>query len=181
MKLEYSLEKNDYVTFHLFAASQSPRIIGIRKNRRLLFPLIYLGFSIVSYFIEGLGLALIFFIIGLSWFLFYPFYERKRYIKHYEKFIDENHKNRFGKIETLEFEEEYILSKDYTGEAKLFISEIEELNEIKDYFFLKFNSGVSLIIPKSSINNLDQMNQYLKALILRLNRKHNIDLAWRWK
>jgi hypothetical protein len=113
--------------------------------------------------------------------LLYPSYERKKYIKHYEKHIEENYKNRFGKLESLEFEEKQILSKDYTGEGKLFLSEIEELNEIKDYFFLKFNSGVSLIIPKRGIDNLEQMNQFLNALCSRLNKKHNIDLDWRWK
>lgn len=181
MKLEYSLEKNDYVTFQLFAASKSCGIIKKRRNNKIILPLIYLGLAIISFLIEGIGLSIIFLIIGLLWFLFYPAYERKKYFKHYDKYIEENYKNKFGKVETLYFEEDYVLYKDYIGEGKLFLSEVEELNEIGKYFFLKFNSGVSLIIPKVKIDNLEQFSQYIKSLVSRLNRKHKIELNWEWK
>jgi hypothetical protein len=181
MKLEYSLEKNDYVTFQLFAAAKSKRITKKRRNNKIILPLIYLGLAVVTYFVEDIGLSIIFLFIGLLWFLFYPAYEKKKYFRHYDKYIEENYKNRFGKVETLNFEEDYVLSKDYTGEGKLFLSEVEELNEIEKYYFLKFNSGVSLIIPKSKIDNLDQLSQYLKSLVSSLNIKHNIELTWEWK
>jgi len=181
MKLQYSLEKNDYVTFQLFTASKSNRIIKKRRNNKILPPLIYIALAVVSYYLEDIGLSVAFIIIGLLWFLFYPAYERKKYLRHYEKNIEENYKNRFGKLETLEFNEDYILSKDYSGEGKIILSEVEELNEIKEYFFLKFNSGVSLIIPKYKIDNLEQVSNYLIGLVSGLKKKHKVDLNWKWK
>jgi hypothetical protein len=50
-----------------------------------------------------------------------------------------------------------------------------------EYFFLKFNSGVSLIIPKYKIDNLEQVSNYLIGLVSGLNKKHKVDLNWKWK
>jgi len=181
MKLEYALEKSDFVVFQLYTASKSERIKRKRFRIKIIFPLIYLVLGLFSLLINDIVLCIFFIIVGSAWYLFYPKYESNRYIKHYQSYIDENYKNRFGKSETIEFEDDAILSKDYTGESKLYLSEIEELNEINEYFFLKFNSGVSLIIPKNGILSSEPLDRYLKDLSSRLKIKHYIDLDWKWK
>jgi hypothetical protein len=181
MKLEYTLEKSDFVVFQLYAASKSDRIKRKRFRNKIIFPLIYLALGLISLLINDITLCTFSILVGSIWYLFYPKYERNRYIKHYQSYIEENYKNRFGKSETIEFENDAILSKDYTGESKLYLTEIEELNEINDYFFLKFNSGVSLIIPKNGILSSEPLDQYLVDLSTRLNIKHGIDLDWKWK
>jgi len=181
MTIEYTLDKGDFLTFHLFSASKSERIRKTRTRNKIMLPLVYLGISIILYFIESIELAIIIFLSGFLWIFIYPFYERKRYVKHYKKFIDENYKNRLGKPGNLKFEGDYIHSKDFTGEAKMYLSELDELNEIRDYYYLKFNSGVSLIIPKRKIDNIESLDQFLNELATRLRIKHNVELNWRWK
>jgi hypothetical protein len=181
MKLEYSLEKSDFVVFQLYTASKSELIKRKRFRIRIIFPIIYIVLGFISLLINNITLGAFFILIGTIWYFFYPKYERNQYIKHYQRHIEANYHNRFGKSETIEFEDDAILSKDYTGESKLYLSEIEKINEIRGYFFLKFNSGVSLIIPKNGILSSEPLNKYLVDLSKRLKIKHDIDLNWQWK
>jgi hypothetical protein len=181
MTIEYTLDKVDFLTFQLYSASKSERIRKIRTRNKMMLPLVYLGISIILYFIESIELAIIIFLSGLLWILIYPFYDRRKYVKHYEKYILEIYKNRLGKPENLKFEGDYVHSSDFTGETKMYLSELEELNEISDYYYLKFNSGVSLIIPKRKVDNIESLDQFLNELATRLGIKHNIELNWRWK
>lgn len=59
-------------------------------------------------------------------------------------------KNRLKQV-TISLGEEFIDTADYIGESKLRTREITEVNEISNYFFIKFSSGESLIIPKPVI------------------------------
>jgi len=106
---------------------------------------------------------------------------RKRYLRHFERYVDENLKNRFGKHVSLIFGEEFIDTTDYMGESKLKINEITEVNEIDNYIFLKFSSGESLIIPKIIINQKNEFNNFIKNLVQKLKIQHNVDLNWKWR
>jgi hypothetical protein len=181
MKISFTLDKNDFLTFQLYTSSKSKRIKKKRKLNKFIIPLNYFGLGMILYYIDSMVMAIIFFLIAILWFLLYPLYERKRYIKRYVKKIEENYRNKFGMVETLEFEDDLINSKDCLGEGKIFLSEAEELNEIRDYYFLKFSSGFSLTIPKKKMDNIEEMDKFMKDLVNRLNIKHNIDLNWKWK
>jgi len=178
MKIEYTLEKVDFLKYQLYAASKSASIIKSRKKSRLLLPIVYFVLGVLLFVFADLIPALIFFGVGIAWYLIYPYYMKNRYIRHFEKYIDENYKNRFGKLVTLEFEGEYIIAIDYIGESRLRIKEIAEINEIQDYIFLKFSSGESLILPKDRIENT---NELLTKIVSNLGINYNIDLNWQWK
>lgn len=181
MKIEYKLEKIDFLKYQLFAASKSERIIKSRKNSRIRLPIVYLLLGLLLFAFADLIFALIFIGIGVVWYLLHPYFMKKRYIRHFEKYIDENYQNRFSKTVTIDFEGEYIISTDYLGESKLKIREIAEINEIKDYIFLKFSSGESLIIPKDRLENVNELNNILTKIVSDLSINHNIDLDWQWK
>ena len=109
--------------------------------------------------------------------LFYPNYFHWRYKKHYSNFIKENYQNRFGAIEQIEITPEFIFSKDKTGEGKLKVEEIDEVSETKNHFMLKISTGMSLIIPKRELENIDRVRIELNAIGLKV-----IDeLNWEWK
>ena len=77
----------------------------------------------------------------------------------------------------------FIVTKDKTGEAKINTSEIEEINEIKDFYFLKSKSGVSLIISKmkTSPRDLEVVTKALEELVAKNGIKHNVELDWKWR
>ena len=181
MKIDYTLDREDFLEFQLFAASKSERIIKSRKNSRIRLPIVYLILGVILFFLTDLTFALIFLSIGLIWYLFHPYFMRKRYVRHFGKYIDETLNNRFGKTVSLTFGDDFIQEIDYMGESILKKKEIIEINEIKDYVYLKFSSGESLIVPKNKINNLQEFSNQIKLIASDLSISYNIDLNWKWK
>jgi hypothetical protein len=181
MKIEYTIDRIDFLNYQLFAASKSERVIKSRKRSRILVPIVYLFLGLCLFLFSEITIALIFISFGLIWYFMFPFYTRRRYIKHFEKYLDENFQNRYGKAIILIFEDEYITSIDYLGESKLRIKEITNINEIPDYCFIKLSSGESLIVPTKKINNLTEFDEFIK----HITTNHQIDLIvdsnWKWK
>ena len=122
-----------------------------------------------------------FLIIGFITLLFYPFYLRNHYRNHYQKFIKDTYKNRFGENATIQFLDNEILTNDSSSESKLKYESFEEFNEIKDYFFLKMKTGGSIIIPKLKIENLNELKVELKNIAEKYIIKQNVELDWKWK
>jgi hypothetical protein len=116
---------------------------------------------------------------GLSLTL-YPIYSRWRYKKHYSKYVDDTYKNRFGEQSSMEITEDAILTKDKTGEVKINKTEIEEINEIQDYYFLRTKTGVSLIISKTKTDDIENIKKEIRSLVDK-GVKHNIELNWKWR
>lgn len=181
MKIEYTLSRNDFIEFQLFTASNSETIKKSRRKSRNRLPIIYfiLGLTMLVY--RNIVVALIFIGIGITWYFLYPVYLKRRYVRHFERYVDENLKNRFGKQVTLIFSEEFIDTADFIGESKLRTSEISEVNEISNYFFIKFSSGESLIMPKPVIQQKIEFNEWLLNLVEKLKINHNTDLNWKWR
>ena len=180
MTIEYSLEQPDFLEFQLFTASKSERIIKSRKISRIRLPIVYLILGIVLLLFADLIFALVFIGIGLAWYFLHPNFMRKRYIRHFKKYLNENYKNRFGKPVSLKFGDEFIESADYLSESKMRIRELEEINEIKDYYFLKVSSGESFIIPKNRINDGSEFHEYISKLAKALEITYNTELNWKW-
>lgn len=178
MKLEYSLTNDDFLEHQLYEASISKRIKSKRFKMRIISPLIYLGFGLFSLFANNnYILAAVFLIIAILWFLFYPRRSKKRHIKHYKNHIKDHYKNRINKVAELEFNKDYILSKDSSSESKISTTEIISLIELKNHLFLKLNSGFSLIIPKRAIENVSDF----KKEITQLNIPLVDELNWCFK
>lgn len=180
MRLEYIADRNDYLQFQLFAASQSESTLKKIKKSRIVIAVIYAILSLILFLTEDTGLAIIFMGIAISWYLYYPTYIRKRYKNQYEKYTDEYYHNRFGKSITIQFDDDYITCTDYSGEIKFKINEITGINEIADFYFIKFSSGTYLIISKGRISQNEELKVLLMQIASTLGIKFDINLAWKW-
>ena len=111
-------------------------------------PILYitLGLSFAS--IDKPIYTFVFCGIGLAWYFLYPFWEKQRYIKHYQVFIRENYKDILGRIATLELNNDYILAKDNGNESKVLTAEIKKINEIPSAIYIRLNGGQSFLLPK---------------------------------
>lgn len=81
----------------------------------------------------------------------YPLCERRLYVRHYKSFINENFKDRQGRIVTLEFANDYIIARDCGSESKVMTTEFEEIYEIPTIILVRLRGGQSLIVPKHKI------------------------------
>ena len=174
-------DENDFLTYQLYTASKSLRIKKARSRSRLIMTITSLCVAYLFFSNENDILGYYFLGISILALLFYPLFTRWRYKQHYLKHIRETYKNRIGEVGELEFETDTIRTKDRTGEVKIYKSEIEEVNEIRDYYFLKTRSGVSLIISKTKADDIENIRNEIKSLVETRGVKHNIELDWKWK
>lgn len=180
MNLKYSLNLDDYLQHQLYAASTTKSI----KNKRLKnWITVTLLFVFLAFIIndDGLFLKYYFVVASIASLILYPFFQRYQYKKHYLNYIKENYKNRFGKESNITFNETYLESIDFTGETKLNYSNIEKIIEISSHYFLKFNTGGTLIIPKLKIENNEEVKKELLNLSKKLNIEYLTTLNWKWK
>ncbi|MGZ3901513.1 MAG: hypothetical protein ACXVC7_01735 [Bacteroidia bacterium] len=174
-----TLDENDFLVFQLYTASKSQRIKNARIRSWIITTLSFLCFA--YFFFDKNDDALGYFFLAFSGFslIFYPFYSAWRYKRHYLKFIRDTHKNRFEEKSEIEFNDDAIVTKAKSGEVKINKKEIEEINEIKDFYFIKTRAGYSLIISKSKTTDLNKINHEIKSLT-DTGIKHNIELNWKW-
>ncbi len=181
MTIQLALNENDFLTYHLYSASKSDRIKKKRNRNKVMLPLAYLVLAFLLFNLGDITLGVIFLFLGLLWFLFYPMYETKRYIKHFQGHIKDTFKNRIDASATIQLDDDFLSEKSDVGESKIKTTEIEEINEIDSAVYIKLKTGESIILPKNVINNMEEVIIYLKKLASQLNVNYNIETDWIWK
>jgi hypothetical protein len=180
MTLTYQLDHHDFLQHQLFSASKTPRIKKKRTTTWLMLSGSILLLCVVLYQSNN-DLFYYFLAFGIITFLFYPFYERYQYKNYYTKFIADTYKNRFGQPSNVTFTDRAIEINDITGEAKINLTEIENVTETGEYFYPKLKTGGHIIIPKTKVDNITELRNELKQLCNRLNIDFIDDLHWKWK
>lgn len=181
MTFEIILNADDYLNQSLFLASKSKMIRN--KKRRTLIILFgaFVMLALSSYLNEGPSSPWwAFLICGLIFVSLYPIYQRYLYKKHYKKIITNTYKNRFGKPVQVEFKDDELLTKDYSGESKIHLVQLEHIYEIGAYFLLKFETAEVLILPKNQIP-MEDFNVILTQLIQKYNLPFSQELNWKFK
>ncbi len=183
MTVSYSLDEKDYLTHQLYIASVSDRIKKKRLNNRIYVPVIYFGIGLFLSTLNSAGTfsVLVFFFVAVLWFLFYPLWESKRYVKHFEAFVKENYADLIGKTITLELTNDHIMAKGEGSEAKINMKELQEVADIPSNIFIRFPGGQSIIIPKEQIANIDMLTVNLKALAANAGVPYTFHETWEWK
>lgn len=174
---EFQLAEEDFLAFHLYTASKSSRINRKKRNGRLYLVLGSLLIGTLFYLGGNMTMVVYFGAVALITSLFYPRYFQWRYKEHYRSFIRENYTKRFGMKETLEIGEDAIWSMDEVGESKIYLKEVEQVNETGRHFFMKLSTGVSLIIPKGELDDPELLRTTFESLGLPVHS----DLDWVWR
>jgi len=181
MNLDYSLDKADFLEYQLYTASRSEITKKSIRKSRYLIPIVYVMLGLISLFLKEIFFGFLILGIALSWYFLFPLYNRGRYVRHFSKYLDEHYKNKYEKLVNVYFSDDFIETSDFTGSSKIKIKEIAEVNEIRDYIFIKITTSETLIIPKNKIQNIDDLNERLMKIVSDLGINHNIDLNWKWK
>ena len=175
------LEEHDYLQHQLFLASVSPIKIRNRKRSRYINTGLILMGAILAYVNDNDGMAIYFAIIGILFFIAFPYYSRWFHKRHYLKHVREYFSNRFGKNIEFEFREDSIFSSDEASEGSIKYSEIDIMYETSEYFIINFYDGNSLVIAKNKINNLNEVSSKINKLHQQLGKPFVQQLGWVWK
>ena len=182
MKVEFIPGKEDLLQLQLFIASKSEQIIKTRKRSKWRVPISYAVLGLILAVTTDKVFGIIFLALGVLWFFFYPVYLTKWYVRIYKKNIEENFSNRKDNaLFVLNFNDEYVETQSYMGEGKLRIKEILRIDEIRDYCFVKFTSGSSMVIPVCKLPEKDSFIEYLKKMAADNGIPYETDLEWKWK
>lgn len=176
-----TLDQGDYLTYQLFTASKSSDARKSRKRSKFILAFIFLGIAYLFSSTENQFLTFFFLAFAIIGFIFYPFYSRWRYKKHYQSHINNTYRNRFNKPAILELSGDPLIIHEAGTELKINLSEVEEINEINGYYFIKLSSGASIILSKFKVANLAMLHDQVNELIMKTGAKHNIELDWKWK
>jgi hypothetical protein len=176
-----TLDENDLLTFQLYTASKTPRIKNARIRTWILMPVTFVALSYLFYDSSNDSLGIYFLMLAILSAVFAPWYTRWRYKQHYLKYIRETYKNRLGQECTLIIDSETIGSTSSTEEVKIRKSDVEEINEIKDYYFFKARSGTTLLVSKVKTDNLDEIVNLVDSLVKTYGVRDNVELDWKWR
>ncbi len=179
MTIHYALDEKDFLTFQLFAAS--PSIVKRRRFTRFSFAAIYIILGGVLLAVGKLPIGVILLLLGVLWFIVYPMYERKRYRNHYITHIKEHYEGRLNRPSSITFSKEGVETNNSGGESKLPYTELDAMQEIGGYIYIRLKTGVSFIIPKQKTDNPAETIAFLKNLASRLNIPYATNLDWTWK
>lgn len=181
MRLEYAIDKNDYLIHQLFLASKSERVKKKRQRSKTIFLILFLLLSFLWAMKTQYVIASILAITGILWFFLYPIWERRYYINHYNAFINENYIGIEGKKATIELNNEYIVFKDESSEGRIMTKKIEEIYEIPSHIFIRLNKAQSIILPKERIENILALIKQLKEITSSAKIRYICDENWQWK
>ena len=113
--------------------------------------------------------------------LFFPLYSRWRYKNHYLRHIKETYQNNFEKQVKVKLTRETIETNDESGQSIINTSQLTNVFETKEHFFLKLLSGQALVIPKNKLHNLQELQQAIYELTQALGINHTKNENWAWK
>ena len=181
MEIQYIVDEDDHLQFQLYRASTLPKVKRNRLKEWLITPIAFFCLAFLFSNTEKTFLIYYFLVFGIVSLIGMPFYTRWRYKRHYQQHVKEVFKNNFGKMCTIKFTDEYIEMIGEGGESKFKLSQITEVNEIEDYYFLQLVSGQAIIIAKQKVANRNELAITIKALVSQLNIKHHVNLNWKWK
>ncbi|HAY3542272.1 YcxB family protein [Elizabethkingia anophelis] len=181
MELNYKVSEQDYLQVYMYAATKNPIIKKQRKNgliRMIVFSIIGLC---LMYNTSIISLLVYFLFVVFTFCFYFLYYERKYYEKFYLKSIRTNLKNKIGLNSKVVFGLHDIILTEPITESKFNYSNIELIEEVKDYYYLKMITGERLIIPKVVILNSEEFSE----IINRLKNNYNIqlyqELNWKWR
>ena len=180
MNLVYRLQHKDYLKQQLYQASKNKSIQKRKVRSWMLLSIAGLIMSVVLYDSESSLMFCFSACITTLTIVFYSVYFKNRFKQHYIKFISETYRKRFGKESNITFEASFIASIDMIAEAKINYSVFEEIIEISTHFFIKMETGGSLIIPKNAVQNLKKLNTLLQDLAKELKIEYTVELNWKW-
>jgi hypothetical protein len=95
--------------------------------------------------------------------------------RHYIKHVKEHYQARTNIETNLELSEEYLMTKDKSGEGKILLTEITYVDETKHHLFIRFATNTALIIPRRQ-----RHSEELKAELQQKGIRFNEDLDWKW-
>lgn len=179
--ISFELNKNDYLQHLLYSASKTPSVIQKRRRNKIILPIIYLMVAIFGIIQSNFLLVIVMAVMATLWFWWFPSWEKKQYIKQFNKYLDENVQNEIGKEIILEFGPQEIIQTEKNQSFNVTYDQIRGWYETQSGVYIGLEDGYTIIIPKNNEEDITEIK------LIVFNNEPNIpineilDLDWEWK
>lgn len=181
IKLKYSLRKEDYLQHLLYSASKTPAILKKRKRNRIILPVLYLSIGIFGFINGNFPLFMALLALAALWYWAFPRWEQKQYIRQYSKYLDTQLQEEAGKDIELEFSPGQILQKESGQVFSIQYDQIRGWFETTDAVYIGLNDGYTVIIPKTGISQLAEIENIVRGNDANVVIPQIKDLNWKWQ
>lgn len=182
MKIEYTLEAQDFLEYQLFAASNTPALKKQRRTVRVGLPVLLLLTGIVMAFLKQDFIPLIVFpVFAVAWYFVYPITDRGRYVKFYLNHVNSTYKSRIGQPNVLTLENDFVSLVTVGSEAKFPVSQVEEIVDLKRTILIRLKSGGAFIVAKNQSAEFKQLRNSLQETAERQEVPFKVYENWEWK
>jgi hypothetical protein len=184
MDISYILDQTDFLTFQLYTTSKLEAAKKRRRKVQVIAPLIYLALGFWLYFRdrqENYKMTLILIAFAIIWYFFYPLLEGFSFRKRLLKYINVTYKDTLPMPVSMDWEQDFLVTRDEGAGNKIYYKDFEAINETGTYIFIKLNTGSSLILPKTKIENKEGLQNLLLQLSKELDIPYNLEAHWKWR
>jgi len=178
MTLNYELTEDDRLQNLLFTASKSEVVKKTLKRSWVVNSLLMFILCLLFFITHNRVLGYYFLILGIIFACFFYSYLRWKYRKKLIKHVQQAHIGNLPCITTFTYE--FMETEGSTGSTKIYLAELKDAYETGEYFFLRFKTGSTLIIPKNQID-VNLFKNELLTILNRLKIRLIPELNWKWK
>lgn len=181
-KIVYTLSKEDYLQHLLYAASKTPSVQKKRKINRLALPILYLAVAVFGFFKENLAMVMAMMGLAFLWYMYFPRWEKKQYLKNYSKYLDQQVQDKVHKEIELEFSNQHILQTEDDTQYLITYDQVRAWHETSSYVYIGLLDNYTIIIPKLF---LEEKLEIITDLIQNNTEQIEVpfirDLSWKWE
>ncbi|CAG5081625.1 YcxB family protein [Parvicella tangerina] len=183
MKISYQIKEEDYLTHQLYTASKTKKIRRKRIVFWLIVPVAYASAGYLSYFqFRQHNVGLVMFGLAIFWLLFYPFYSRWNYKRHYRNHIQKHLKGQFDQVVSLELGDNRLIIQDAKGNnSNIKYVSVKEIVELPDHFLIRMQTNSSIIFPKREFKDIKELQKFLGLIVTRHKVSFRKDVKWKWR
>lgn len=180
MVFEYSLRKADYLHYMFYSTAKSRKVAKRRSLNKLMLMIMVLMTGYFLYSKNGPFASAVFFLLCLPLYFLYNTFERKQYLKHFNRFIDTHFTKYIDKSSTIELADTNFHVIDDEDQWHAY-EDMEEITETSEIIIIQLKNGVAILLPK---NNIAQSHVLIES-IKQKAEQHNIPYTnqrnWKWK
>lgn len=181
MEVNYKVSLNDYLQYYLYNASHSARLIDQQKRTHFWLAMIVGVIAVFFLLAQNTFMAVVCAILAVVIFIFYPGYQRKKLLQHYQQSVRESYEGIENEVVNIRFSPDCIEISDSATETRIKYNRVKAIIETGEHFFLQFITGNSLILRKNACPDMAGMQQYLQDLAKTLNIAYHDETNWKWK
>lgn len=167
MKIDYQLNKQDYIDFNMNYMSNSKTVKSLFIAQRYVVPIIFLLIPFIMIRVKNITLGYwvnIFLVCYILWVIFYPKYFKWTTSKRMVKMLDEGDNTDMLGKRSLTLSEEGVIDCSTLSESKTAWSAIEKITQTQKHIFIFISSVSAYILPVRVFKNDNEKNKFIVKL-----------------